>query len=75
MTEEKYYKAANLLSEINEVKHDKNVLENYSGFAIYVSSNDGRPDYVCDIPDELLEIIQKWYHDKYIKLCEEFRNL
>lgn len=75
MTEDKYYKAASLLSEIEEIRHDKNYLENFSGFAIYMSSDDGRPDYICDIPDELLEIIQKWYNDKYDNLREEFEKL
>ena len=75
MTEEKYYKAAELLDKIEEVRHHKNYLENYGAFAIYASSNDDRPDYICDIPSELLEIIQKWYNDKYNSLCEEFKNL
>lgn len=75
MTEEKYYKAAELLNQIDEVRHDKNILESLSGFAIYQCTNDGRPDYICDIPQELLEIIQKWYNDKYNNLCEEFKNL
>lgn len=75
MTEEKYYKAASLLSEIEELRHNKDDLEYFSCLAIYAGSNDGRPDYICDIPDELLEIIQKWYNDRYDRLCEEFKKL
>lgn len=84
MTEEKL-KIANILKEeIGRLLAESEYLyykgaeidgKHITSFDVNMSYNNGGQDFLFEISDELLEIIQQWYSDKIEALEAEFESL